>query len=90
MTRFGELEKTKGTLETLMVLLEKGETRTTHLIKSISASRETFYRIVKLLKKYKLAKKLYIEDRDVLIWTLTPKGEKIAKHLIEIEKILNL
>ena len=90
MTRFGELEKTKGTLETLMVLLEKGETRTTPLIKSISTSRETFYRIVKLLKKYKLAKKLYIEDRDVLIWTLTPKGEKIAKHLIEIEKILNL
>ncbi|MCK5112407.1 MAG: hypothetical protein KAQ84_02580 [Thermoplasmatales archaeon] len=89
MIGFIELEQTKGTLETLMVLLKKGDTRSTYLIKSISASRETFYKIVKILKKYGLVKKLYIEDQDILIWSLTPKGKEIAKLLIEIEKKLN-
>ena len=89
MIRFVELEQTKGTLETLMVLLKKGDTRSTYLINSISASRETFYKIVKILKKYGLVKKLYIEDQDILIWSLTPKGKEIAKLLIEIEKKLN-
>ena len=89
MIGFIELEQTKGTLETLMVLLKKGDTRSTYLINSISASRETFYKIVKILKKYGLVKKLYIEDQDILIWSLTPKGKEIAKLLIEIEKKLN-
>ena len=90
MTGFIELEQTKGTLETLMVLLKKGDIRSTYLIDSISASRETFYKIVKILKKYGLVKKLYIEDQDILIWSLTPKGKEIAKLLIEIERKLNL
>ena len=89
MTIFAELEKTKGTFETLMVLLAKGDSRSTYLIDSISASRETFYKIMKILKKYELAKKVYVEDKDVLTWTLTSKGKEIAKHLIEIDKILN-
>jgi len=89
MIRFVELEQTKGTLETLMALFKKGDTRSTYLINSISASRETFYKIVKILKKYGLVKKLYIEDQDILIWSLTPKGKEIAKLLIEIEKKLN-
>ncbi|GAH82943.1 unnamed protein product, partial [marine sediment metagenome] len=90
MTRFVELEQTKGTLETLMVLFKKGDMRSTYLINSISVSRETFYKIVKTLKKHELVKKLYIEDQDILTWSLTPKGKEIAKLLIEIEKKLNL
>jgi len=90
MTRFVELERIKGTLETLMVLSKKGDTRSTYLIDSISVSRETFYKIVKTLKKHGLVKKLYIEDQDILIWSLTPKGKEIAKLLIEVEKKLNL
>lgn len=73
-----------------MVLFKKGDTRSTYLIDSISASRETFYKIVKTLKKYGLVKKIYIEDQDILIWSLTPKGKEIAKLLIEVEKKLNL
>ena len=89
MTKLIELEQTKGTLETLMVLLKKGDTRSTYLIDSISSSRETFYKIVKILKKYGIVKKLYVEDQDILIWSLTPKGEEIAKLLVEIEKKLS-
>ena len=90
MTRFVELERIKGTLETLMVLFKKGDTRSTYLIDSISVSRETFYKIVKILKKHGLARRVYIEDQNILIWSLTPKGKEIAKLLIEVEKKLNL
>ncbi len=89
MTILAELEQTKGTLETLMILLKKGDMRSTYLINSISASRETFYKIVKILKKHKLAKKIYIEKQDILIWSLTSKGKEIAELLVEIENRLN-
>ena len=88
MIKFVELEKTKGVLEVLMVLFKKGDTRSTYIIKSISTSRETFYKITKILKKHGMAKKIYIEDQNILLWTLTPKGKEIAAHLVEIEKIL--
>jgi len=88
MIKLVELEKTKGVLEVLTVLLKKGNTRSTYIIKSISASKETFYKITKILRKHKLAKKIYIEDQNILLWTLTPKGKEIAAHLVEIERIL--
>jgi len=71
-----------------MVLFKKGDTRSTYLIDSISASRETFYKIVKTLKKHGLAKKIYIENQDILLWSLTPKGKEIAELLLEIENKL--
>jgi len=86
---FVELEKTRGTLETLMVLLKDGDKRPTHLIKSISPSADTFYTVVKKLKEYSLIKKQYDESQDALVWALTPKGRKIAVFLLEIEKILS-
>ena len=88
MIKLVELEKTKGVLEVLMVLFKKGDTRSTYIIKSISISRETFYKITKTLKKHGLAKKIYIEDQNILLWTLTSKGKEIAAHLVEIERIL--
>lgn len=88
MTKLVELEKTKGVLEVLMVLFKKGDTRSTYIIKSISTSKETFYKITKILRKHGLAKKIYIEDQNILLWTLTSKGKELAAHLVEIERIL--
>ena len=67
---FVELEKTRGTLETLMILLKEGDKRPTHLIKSISPSADTFYTVVKKLKEYSLIKKQYDEPQDALVWVL--------------------
>lgn len=86
--KFIELEQTKGVLETLMILYREGNKRPTYLIESVSASRETFYKIIKILAKHELIKKHFDEERDAVVWTLTEKGRKIAKHLNEIEKIL--
>lgn len=83
-----ELEQTKGSLETLIVLLQEGNKRSTDLIELISPSRETFYKIMKKLKKYGLITRQYDESQDALAWTLTAKGKGIAEFLIEIEKNL--
>ena len=83
-----ELEKTRGTLETLMVLFSEGNKIPTHLIKSITPSADTFYVIVKKLKKYNLIKRQYDESQDALVWALTPKGRRIAELLIEVERNL--
>lgn len=85
-----ELEQTKGSLETLIVLLQEGNKRSTDLIELISPSRETFYKIMKKLKKYELITRQYDESQDALVWTLTARGKGIAEFLIEIEKKLNL
>lgn len=83
------LDQTRGTLETLLVLLKEGSKRPTDLIRSISVSADTFYVIVKILKKYNLVIKQYDESLDALVWSLTDKGREIAKFLDEIEKKLN-
>ena len=82
------LDQTKGTLETLIVLLKEGNKRPTDLIRSISVSADTFYVIAKILKKYKLITKQYDESQDVLVWSLTDKGKEIAELLNEMEKKL--
>ena len=84
------LEQTKGTLETLILLLKDGDKRPTELISSISVSADTFYVIVKVLKKYELIAKRYDKSQDALVWSLTGKGKEIANLLNEIEKKLNL
>jgi len=83
-----KLEQTKGTFETLVVLLKKGNKRPTDLIESISASRDTFYTIVGILKGYDLIEKQYDKTQNALVWILTPKGRKIAELLMEMEKTL--
>ena len=83
-----KLEQTKGTFETLVVLLKKGNKRPTDLIEAISASRDTFYTIVGKLEGYDLIEKQYDKAQNALVWTLTPKGRKVADLLMEMEKTL--
>ena len=83
-----KLEQTKGTFETLVVLLKKGNKRPTHLIESIVASRDTFYTIAKKLEEYDLIEKQYDKAQNALVWTLTTKGRKVAELLMEMEKNL--
>jgi predicted transcriptional regulator len=83
------LDQTRGTLETLLVLLRDGSKRPTDIISSISVSADTFYVVVKILKGYNLVVKQYDESLDALVWCLTDKGREIARFLDEIEKRLN-
>ncbi len=82
-----ELEQTRGTFETLVVLL-KGNKRPTALIEDISVCKDTFYTITRKLDEYDLIEKQYDKEQDAIVWTLTQKGRKIAELLMEMEKNL--
>jgi DNA-binding MarR family transcriptional regulator len=78
--------ESKGVLQTLLFLLEKGnKVKVTDI--DINASSSTLYRALTTLSKLQL-----IEEERQPPFTrylkLTPKGETIAKHLKEINQTL--
>jgi hypothetical protein len=50
--------------------------------------RMTFYTVVSYLKKTGIIEIEGVDEHNEKIWRLTDKGEKLAGHLNEIEKLL--
>ena len=84
-----ELES-RATLRILVTLLITGPLSFSELANKVGSSNVTIYNALKRLKKVDLIAEEREEDfpRRRLI-SLTEKGRKIAKLLVEIEKILS-
>ncbi|RLG40324.1 MAG: conjugal transfer protein [Thermoproteota archaeon] len=88
MTELDALEQT-ALPRILVYLLKKGKASRTDLKNNIDASQQAIYNSLPILKRYGLIEEISetVFPRRKLI-TLTDKGQRVAEHLVEIEKIL--
>jgi len=73
-------------LKTKKDIMKKNEANISELIQTLKIGRQTIYIRLKFMEK--LYNFITIERRGLeKIVSLTEKGEKVAEHLVEIEKI---
>jgi len=78
------LEQTAA-LRTLAFLYKRRKSTRTQLVEAVNASTTTFYKALTILKKLGLIQEKKTFPFTVEI-TLILKGQKIAEHLVTIEK----
>ena len=83
-----DLEKAAA-LQILAYLNKKGEASRTDLRQNIDAAIKTIYSTLRVLMKLSLIEEISLERFPFTVKIrLTEKGQSIAEHLVEIEKIL--
>ncbi|MEF8847793.1 MAG: hypothetical protein V5A68_01510 [Candidatus Thermoplasmatota archaeon] len=88
-----EIEGQRGTLQIARCLIDNGETLYCHLYDNNPmvkiSNNSTAKRALNILQKHELVKKRKSQKRRAIYYKLTKKGERFAKLIMEIEKVLN-
>ena len=84
-----EFDRISGVNCVLLSLYRHKELRATELLREIKISQDTFYRRTGewLEKNGLIEARPRVEDKSY-VFVLTEKGEKIARHLAEIERLI--
>jgi len=84
-----KLDEDKSTLRVLLYLHEKKEAKLTSIMKGIPVGQKAVYTALSTLTELQLIEEKTSKDFPFTRnFILTQKGQEIAKHLAEIEKIL--
>lgn len=76
-----------STVDTLLILLERGQMTRREFM--AVTSYDSAMKILRRLESVGLTEWEELGDRrDTMIWRLTPKGEKVAKMLKEVEQFI--
>lgn len=90
MSHIGELSKSRATLDIIIFLHKKGETKLTGLIGNVAGQR-AIYSGINQLQKLGLIKERKGEKFPYpRLFSLTDYGKKVAESLIIIEDAVNL
>ena len=89
MHQIDKLDEVKATLRVLIYLNEKKEAKLTSIMKGIPVGQKALYTALSTLTQLQLIEEKTSKDFPFTRnFILTQKGQEIAKHLTEIEKIL--
>jgi len=87
--QIAKLDEVKATLRVLIYLHEKKEAKLTTIMKGIPVGQKALYTALSTLTELQLIEEKTSKDFPFTRnFILTQKGQEIAKHLTEIEKIL--
>ena len=89
MNQIDKLDADKSTLRVLLYLHENKEAKLTTIMKGIPVGQKALYTALTALTELQLVQEKTSKDFPFTRnFILTQKGQEIAKHLAEIEKIL--
>ena len=89
MNQIDKLDEVKATLRVLIYLQENKEAKLTTIMKGIPVGQKAVYTTLSTLIELELIEEKTSKDFPFTRnFILTKKGQEIAKHLTEIEKIL--
>ena len=89
MQQIAKLDEVKATLRVLLYLHENKEAKLTSIMKGIPVGQKALYTAISTLTQLQLTEEKTSKDFPFTRnFILTQKGQEIAKHLTEIEKIL--
>lgn len=89
MHQIDKLDEDKATLRVLLYLHENKEAKLTSIMKGIPVGQKAVYTALSTLTELQLVEEKTSKDFPFTRnFILTQKGQQIARHLTEIEKIL--
>lgn len=89
MQPIDKLDEGKATLRILLYLYRKGQTKLTTIIQDMPIGQKAVYTALNTLRELALLKEETSQDFPFTRkFKLTPKGEKIAQQIVQIEHLL--
>jgi len=89
-TKLDEFDELTAVIRLAIYLYKNPGSNTTRILKSLSAGQKAFYSAKKFLEENGLLETNTQQNLPLSpLYSLSEKGKRIAKHLIEIEKILD-
>lgn len=90
MQPIDKLDEGKATLRILLYLHKNGQTKLTTIIKNLPMGQKAVYTALNTLRELTLLKEETSQEFPFTRkFKLTPKGEKVAQQIVQIENLLH-